>query len=104
MSKATPQYVEHLPQIYQDILDGFWMFNPNLRTDRGVAADSIYAIYRDRYTLGEVQEACEQMVDGGALRVEKEIFLYPTDLGRQLIEIRQTQAGRKPVPEFVPPQ
>jgi len=103
MAVVTEQYLADLPKIYQDILDVFWMFNPNQRSDRGLASDSIYAMLRDRYTIGEVTEACDLMVSGGAFRLEKEIFCFPTELGTEMIQKRHQKSGRAQVPAFVPP-
>jgi hypothetical protein len=106
MSKVTLDYLQNLAPIYRDLLDGFWMFNPNHRENWGIAPDSLYGLYRDRYTMGEVTEACEQMLKGGALKKiqGKELFFVPTDeLGWPLIELRQRQSGRQPVPAFAPP-
>jgi hypothetical protein len=104
MSTVTDEYLDHLPKIYQDILDVFWMFNPNHRPHRGLAADSAYAMVRDKYTLGEVVEAFEQMADGGALRKEKEAIYLPTPVGEEMIRRRHQKSGRSEVPAFVPPE
>src|SRR3954447_9999691 len=103
MATVTQEYVDHLPAIYKDVLDGFWMFNPNNRPDWGVAAESLFSVLHDKYTLGEIREACSQMAKGGALNADKYRFYRPTELGEELIRIRQSEQGRAPVPQFVPP-
>lgn len=103
MAKVTIEYIEKLPPIYQDILDGFWMFNPNDRPEWGVAPETLFAVIHDKYSLGEVREACRQMSEGGALREDKDGFYHPTEIGREMIDIRQKQAGKTAVPQFSPP-
>lgn len=100
---VTEADVDSLPQIYRDILDGFWMFNPNSRPEWGIAAETLYSVLHDKWELGELREACEQMVEGGAMRKDADLFYHPTGLGQAMIQIRQKRRDKTPVPKFVWP-
>ena len=105
MATVTDDYVKGLDPIYRDVLRAFWMFNPNARPEWGIAPQSLYSVLADKgYILGQILEACQQMVEGKVLTVEKGIFYKPTPVGQQMIERLQSIEGEsKTVPRFSPP-
>ena len=104
MQTVDLDYIKSLQEIYRDVLNAFWQFNPNGRPDWGVAPQSLYSVLHDKWELGEIREACRQMAEGGALRVEKEFLYYPTPLGQEIIDTLQAAEGRPKVPPFTPPK
>jgi hypothetical protein len=103
MPAVTPEYVETLPDIYKDVLNAFWMFNPQARPDWGIAPESIHVMLRDKYTRGEIRGAFQQMVEGGALVTSDQIFYRPTAVGQEIIESLQGAAEHPAVPAFPSP-
>jgi hypothetical protein len=105
MATITDEYVKGLAPIYRDVLRAFWTFNPNARPEWGIAPQSLYSVLADKgYVLGQIHEACQQMVEGSVLTVEKGIFYKPTPVGQQMIERLQSSEGEsKVVPKFSPP-
>ena len=97
MAMVTDEYVKGLEPIYRDVLRAFWMFNPNARPEWGIAPQSLYSVLNDKgYDVNEIHEACQQMVEGKALTVEKGIFYKPTPVGQEMID--RLQALEKPSP------
>lgn len=100
----TAKYVESLPEIYRDILQAFWMFNPLRRPGYGVAFQSLYSVLNDKgYTLGQIREACVQMQKNGVVEIRNDIFAHPTPAGDELIEFVNRDRPSV-VPEFPPLQ
>lgn len=99
----SADYIDHLPQIYKDILKSFFMFNPQQRLGERVAVQSLYSVLRDkRYTLAEVRVACEKMEEAGVAKITDKIFVQPTELGKQLIRQLETPDASVSVPDFPP--
>ena len=99
MAIITDEYVTSLPDIYREILRDFWMFNPLRRSNWGVAIPTMFSVLADKYTLGEIREACDAMVRAGVLEIRNESFVYPTTIGDDLIRV--INSDRKPlVPAF----
>jgi hypothetical protein len=104
VQKTAGEYVEKLEPIYREVLNAFWSFNPSGRPDWGVSAQSLYAMLSDKHTLGEVREACEQLVGGKAMTVEDGIFYRLTPLGDAILyHLQEQNASRSTVPPFSPP-
>ena len=104
MSTVTAEYVDNLPEIYRDVLNAFWTFNPQARPDWGIAPESVHVMLRDKYTRGEIRGAFQQMVEGGALASSDQTFFRPTVIGQQIIDVLQEAVERPNVPAFpLPP-
>lgn len=105
MANVTDDYLKGLEPIYQDVLHAFGMFNPNARPEWGIAPQSLYSVLADKkYTFGQINEACQQMVEGKVLTIDKGIFYKTTPVGQQMIDRLQSLAGEsKAVPKFSPP-
>jgi hypothetical protein len=102
MAMVTDEYVKSLEPIYREVLRAFGMFNPNARPEWGIAPQSLYSVLNEKgYAVGEIREACQQMVEGKALTVEKGIFYKPTPVGQEMIN--RLQLLEKPAPAKVPP-
>ena len=97
---VTDEYLRNLPPIYRDILAAFPQFNPTRKAGHGLAFQSLYSALDGKYTLGEIQRACEELAKGGAMEIKHEIFANPTGLGEELIA---AVAGRAVPPQDVPP-
>ncbi len=102
MLAITQDYLDQLAPIYHDVLAAFIEFDPARRPGDMLAFQSLASVLDDKYTLGEVRAACQELAKGGAITIEHGIFAKPTELGESLIE-RIT--GRKPAsfPPFSPP-
>jgi hypothetical protein len=100
----TDDYVEGLSPIYRDLFESFWMFNPNGRPEWGIAAQSLHATMYDKYTLGEVREACNELLKHGVLELRDEVFYHPTEIGKAIIHKIQTMKSTTTTPPpFLPP-
>ena len=100
MPLITDQFVENVAPIYRDILAAFPTIEPARRKGEGLAVQTVHAALKDRYSLGEIREACENMANGGVFVMRFSIFDVPTDLGEELI-LRVT--GKEPASHRVPP-
>src|SRR5438309_27318 len=72
---VTHECVESLPAIYRDILAAFPQFYPARKIGYGLSYQSLYSALNGKYTLGEIQQACESMEKGGAVAIKNEIFV-----------------------------
>lgn len=105
MPTITREYVDSLPQIYQDILRSYVIFHSQQHLGAGVALPSLYAALHEKYTPSQVRVACERMAEAGVLEFRDEIWTHPTILGQDLIS-QLTQGMHLPedeVPPFSPP-
>ena len=102
MAVITNEYLASLARIYRDILIAFPRFDPTRQAGDGLAFQSLQSVLDDKYTLGEIRSACQELAKGGAVEIQHGIFAHPTELGEQLIE---ALTGHQPVtlPPFVPP-
>ncbi|HUG90407.1 MAG TPA: hypothetical protein VML55_06220 [Planctomycetaceae bacterium] len=105
MAQITQKYLDELPPIYRDILRSYPIFNPQRKLGSGVALQSLYAVLHDKeWTPSQIRVACERMADGGVLEIKDDIWTFPTDLGRELIErLSEGERPEEKVPPFVPP-
>jgi hypothetical protein len=81
-------YAENLPPIYRDILSAFPTIEPGRKAGYGLAFQTLamhFANTARGYSLGDVQEACRRLAEGGFIEIKNGIFAHPTDLGEQLI-------------------
>ena len=81
----SDEYVNSLPDIYRDILAAFPRFNPTRKIGQGLPFQSLYSALDDKYTLGRIVKACENMAANGVMEIERKLFAYPTPLGEELI-------------------
>jgi len=82
------KYAKNLPAIYRDIVAAFPEIEPNRRAGDGLAFQTFAAHFANTHrghSLGDVREACIRMADNGFFEIKNVIFVYPTDLGEQLI-------------------
>ncbi|HUQ69485.1 MAG TPA: hypothetical protein VM165_08185 [Planctomycetaceae bacterium] len=99
-------YLESLAPIYRDIFQAFWMFNPNGRPEWGVAYQSLHSVMSDKYTLGQIREACNELVRHDALELRGDQFYHPTPMGEGIIRTIQqgaTSTTTTTPPPFLPP-
>ena len=96
----TDAYLQSLAPIYHDILAAFPQFAPTRGAGHGLAFQSLYSALDGKYTLGQIQRACEELAKGGAMEIKHEIFANPTALGEELIA---AVAGSAVPPQDVPP-
>ncbi len=102
MPTITDDYLQTLAPIYKHVFEAFQIFNPARREGEGFAIQTLYSVLSDRYTLGQVQEACRELEKGGAVVIRNGIFAHPTALGEALIEA-VTGTRPQPLPPFSPP-
>ena len=117
MAAITKEYVDNLPQIYKDILAAFPEIDPARNAGEGLAyqtlfeqlrqspeeehlADYIDAARKRAWSLREVIEACRNMEQGGAVRIDHEIFICPTPMGEEIIALL---TGKKAAEHHVDP-
>jgi hypothetical protein len=101
----TDEYVMSLPSIYRDILAAFPQFDPSRKFGYGLSYQSLYSALNGKYSLGQIQLACEEMAKGRAMEIKNEIFVHPTALGEDLISaVSGHTAPQVAVPPFNPPQ
>lgn len=81
----SAEYVDSLPEIYRDMLAAFPQFNPTRMAGQGLSYQSLYLGLDDKYTLGQIMKAGENMAEGGVLEIEGKLFACPTPLGEELI-------------------
>lgn len=81
----TDEYVESLPEIYRDVLTAFPQSNPNRKVGYGLAYGSLYSELDGKYTLGQIEMACENMAEGDVMEIKHTGFACPTPLGEELI-------------------
>lgn len=81
----SDEYANTLPEIYRDILAAFPQFNPMRKAGQGLSLQSLSSALDDKYKLGQIQMACENMAKGGVMEIERKLFAYPTSLGEELI-------------------
>ena len=98
----TDEYVKSLPDIYRDVLTAFPQSNPNRKFGYGLAYGSLYSELDGKYTLGQIEMACENMAEGDVMEIKNEIFTRPTPLGEELIAA-VTCGTATPKPEVPPP-
>ena len=99
---VTAKYLKGLPDIYRDLLEAFPRFDCTRKAGHGLSVQSLYSALDGKWSLGEIRLACQEMADGGAVEIRNEIFVYPTQLGEELIA---ALSGGKPavtVPKFPP--
>lgn len=103
MPVVSDEFVEKLAPIYRDILAAFPSIEPVRRKGDGLAIQTLHAALKDRYSLGEIREACENMANNGVFVMRFSIFAVPTDLGEELIlRITGKEPGLHRVPPFPP--
>jgi len=105
MANVTEQYVQSLEPIYRDILAMYPEIDPARKKGSGLAYQSLYTALSDKYGLGEIKAACEQMAAGGAMEIRLGYFAHPTELGEEIIA--KLTGGTVPpvmVPPFAPPK
>lgn len=102
MATITDDYLQTLAPIYKDVFRAFQMFNPARREGEGFAFQTLYSVLSDKYTLGQIQEACRELEKGHAVEIRNGIFAHPTPLGEELIEA-VTGTRPIPLPPFSPP-
>lgn len=104
------EYLDQIPPIYLDVLAAYPRIDPVRKKGYGLAVSTIYANLENEkkpYTLGEVREACENLVASGVVQIQNDIFAHPTDLGEELIaSLTKQPIPEKAVPPFppLPPQ
>ena len=81
---VADEYVRNLPEIYRDILAAFPEFSPTRKAGYGLSFPSLYSALDGRYTLGEIELACEQMARAGVMEIKHTIFATPTPAGEEL--------------------
>ena len=100
----SDEYVNSLPDIYRDILAAFPRFNPTRKIGQGLPFQSLYSALDDKYRLGRIVKACENMAANGVMEIERKLFAYPTPLGEELITaITGIAAPTLEVEPFPPP-
>jgi hypothetical protein len=82
---VSPEYVVSLPAVYRDILAAFPQFDPTRKVGYGLSFQSLYSALEGKYTLGQIQSACQEMVRAGVMQIRNQIFATPTPLGEELI-------------------
>lgn len=81
----STEYVNSLPEIYRDMLAAFPQFNPTRKVGYGLSFQSLYSALDEKYALGQIKMACENMAEGGVMEINHDIFACPTPLGEELI-------------------
>ncbi len=100
----SDEYVDSLPEIYRDTLAAFPQFNSTRKVGQGLPFQSLYSALDDKYTLGRIIKACENMAAGDVMEIERKLFAYPTSLGEELITaITGIAAPTLAVEPFPPP-
>lgn len=101
MPKISQQFADSLPDIYRDILKAIPRFNSQRELGAGIAIQSLYASLDNRYSLSQVRLVCERMAEAGVLELRHEIFVYPTELGTELVrQVAAESFAEAAVPEF----
>lgn len=109
MPVVTQEYVDSLPPIYRDILAAFPEIEPARKPGWGLAYQTLFArldeehsqgVIAQKYSLGEIIQACENMQQGGAVDIKNRIFVHPRHFGEELIVFL---TRREPVESRVPP-
>ena len=85
VSRIAAEYVNKLPAIYRDILAAFPEVDPVRKRGDGLAIQTIHAALHERWSLGQIRAAAEEMGRRGVGEIQSRIFLHPTDLGEALI-------------------
>jgi hypothetical protein len=103
--RITEEYVQSLPEIYQDIFRAFPVLEPHRGFGDGLAIQTLYAALSDKYELGQIREACEQLADGGAMVLRLRMFACPTGMGEEIIArlTGKTTREAQGIPPFSPP-
>jgi hypothetical protein len=105
MGVVTQEYVQSLQPVYRDILAAFPALEPGRHAGFGLAYPTLYEALQDKYPMGEIVEACQNMAKGGAVEIRDNFFVYPTSLGEEIIaEITGRKATERRVPPFAPPR
>jgi len=99
MATVNEQYLKELPDIYREILSAFPRLEPTRKAGYGLAYQTLYESLRERCSLGDIIQACQQMQQGGAVEIKQRIFVHPTEMGEQIIE---GLTGKKPRESTVP--
>jgi hypothetical protein len=101
---VSQEYIQDLPAIYRDILALFPDVEPARKAGWGLAYQTLAAHLSDKYSLGEIMQACEKMEHGGAVVIKNRIFVHPTPLGEEIVALVSGKtAGQERVPEFPSP-
>ena len=79
------EYLNSLPEIYRDILAAFPQFNPTRKVGYGLSYQSLHSALDEKYTLGQIMKACENMADSDVMEIKHRMFACPTSLGEELI-------------------
>lgn len=104
MAVVTEEYLQRLPDIYRDILAAFPQLEPTRKAGYGLAYQTLYESLRDRYSMGDIVDACQQMESGGAVELKQQIFVHPTALGEEIIAgLTGKKAPSAPLPAFPTP-
>jgi hypothetical protein len=82
---VSAEYAKSLPEIYRDILAAFPQFDPVRKFGYGLSFQSLYAALAGKYTLGQIQSACEEMAKAGVMEIRNGIFATPRPTGEELI-------------------
>jgi hypothetical protein len=106
MSVVTEEYLKTVPSIYRDILAAFPKLEPSRKAGYGLAYQTLYETLRDRYSMGEIVEACEQMEQAEVVEIKDRFFVHPTEVGEQIIEgLTGHRAEKRRLPAFpLPPR
>ena len=81
----SDEYVNSLPEIYRDVLAAFPRFNPTRMVGHGLTFQSLSSALDDKYRLGQIKMACENMAEGGVMEIRRKLLACPTPLGEELI-------------------
>lgn len=105
MATVTPEYVQGLPSIYQEILRAYPRLEPGRRAGYGLMLQTLYEELRGEFSPEEIKHACEQMADGAAVTIQQGGFVRPTNLGEDIIAALtgHRSAPERAVPPFPPP-
>jgi hypothetical protein len=109
MPVESQEYVDSLPAIYRDVFAAFPEIQPGRKAGWGLAYQTLLVPLDEkhlhgelvqRYSIGEIMQACENMQQGGAVDIKNRILVHPTPFGEELIVLL---TPREPVVSRVPP-
>ncbi|MCE9604158.1 MAG: hypothetical protein K8U03_04560 [Planctomycetia bacterium] len=104
MDAVTREYVAGLENIYKEIFATFPKAEPARKVGYGLALPTFFALLKDKWSPGEIIEACNQLETGKAATIKNKFFVQPTELGEEIITVLTgKKAGDFKVPAFVPP-
>ncbi len=104
MGAVTQKYLDSLPTIYRDILALFPEVEPARRAGWGLAYQTLFERLREpscgEHVRGcveadrkgvlsyqDIVDACRNMEEGGAVKIEQGMFVCPTEVGEELIAL-----------------